>query len=226
MPEPDLASFDPYAQWLGIPPSEQPPDHYRLLGLARFETDPGRIAAAADARMALLRGVQTGPRGLIAQKIMNEVAAARVCLLSPERKSLYDQELWQRLAAQKTPAFAGELRPSGFAGAGLTAFGGAAQVSEPLSSASPTIQAPCPAAPINEPPAPGSPTAARLAEPAGDSLSAASPVSAADFPISSATSVVRSRRRRQGGGWVWVIATALAVAGLATLAYVLSQKAP
>ena len=24
--------FDPYHEWLGIPASEQPPDHYRLLG--------------------------------------------------------------------------------------------------------------------------------------------------------------------------------------------------
>lgn len=31
--------FDPYEQWLGIPPSEQPPDHYRFLGLSLFEAD-------------------------------------------------------------------------------------------------------------------------------------------------------------------------------------------
>ena len=30
-------SFDPYYQWLGIPPKDQPPDHYRLLALERFE---------------------------------------------------------------------------------------------------------------------------------------------------------------------------------------------
>ena len=24
--------FDPYHIWLGIPPEEQPPNHYRLLG--------------------------------------------------------------------------------------------------------------------------------------------------------------------------------------------------
>ena len=24
--------FDPYYTWLGIPPEEQPPDHYRLIG--------------------------------------------------------------------------------------------------------------------------------------------------------------------------------------------------
>jgi hypothetical protein len=25
--------FDPYHRWLGIPPQEQPPNHYRLLAL-------------------------------------------------------------------------------------------------------------------------------------------------------------------------------------------------
>ena len=29
--------FDPYYTWLGIPPQEQPPHFYRLLGLEVFE---------------------------------------------------------------------------------------------------------------------------------------------------------------------------------------------
>ena len=29
-------SFDPYESWLGIPPEDQPPNHYRLLGLKPF----------------------------------------------------------------------------------------------------------------------------------------------------------------------------------------------
>ena len=32
-------SFDPYRRWLGIPPSEQPPNCYRLLGIALLEED-------------------------------------------------------------------------------------------------------------------------------------------------------------------------------------------
>ncbi len=30
-------NFDPYHKWLGIPPDEQPANHYRLLGLELFE---------------------------------------------------------------------------------------------------------------------------------------------------------------------------------------------
>ena len=40
--------FDPYHRWLGIRPEEQPADHYRLLGLARFEDDVEVIRDAAE----------------------------------------------------------------------------------------------------------------------------------------------------------------------------------
>ena len=33
-------AFDPYFQWLGIRPADQPPDHYRLLSIPQFESDP------------------------------------------------------------------------------------------------------------------------------------------------------------------------------------------
>ena len=51
MPEP----FDPYHVWLGIPPEEQPPNHYRLLGLRPFETNADVISNALDQRRAFLR---------------------------------------------------------------------------------------------------------------------------------------------------------------------------
>jgi hypothetical protein len=40
--------FDPYYLWLGIPPVDQPPDHYRLLGVTQFESDADVIRNAAD----------------------------------------------------------------------------------------------------------------------------------------------------------------------------------
>ena len=36
-------SFDPYYKWLAIPPDEQPPSHYRLLGLRPLEGDPDEL---------------------------------------------------------------------------------------------------------------------------------------------------------------------------------------
>ena len=39
--------FDPYYTWLGIPPPQQPPHHYRLLGVELFEGSPDVIERAA-----------------------------------------------------------------------------------------------------------------------------------------------------------------------------------
>ena len=92
-------SFDPYYKWLGIPPQDQPPHHYRLLGLNLFESDPDVIDAAANQRMAFLQSCAHGPHIALTQKLLNEVAAARVCLLNPQSRAAYDQELRQRFQA-------------------------------------------------------------------------------------------------------------------------------
>lgn len=85
--------FDPYREWLGIAPEEHPLDHYRLLGIDRFENEPIIINRAADARMSEVRIHQTGPRGRHTQQLLNEIAAARVCLVDVESKQAYDSRL-------------------------------------------------------------------------------------------------------------------------------------
>ena len=80
--------FDPYHKWLGIPLRDQPPNHYRLLGIELFESDAEVISHAADQRMAHLRVFQTGQHGKISQRLLNEVAAVKLCLLNPARKRL------------------------------------------------------------------------------------------------------------------------------------------
>ena len=93
-------SFDPYRKWLAIAPDEQPPNHYRLLGVGLFEPDADVISNAADARMVHLKTFQGGRNTELSQKILNEVAAAKVCLLHPQRKADYDMQLRQRLTSQ------------------------------------------------------------------------------------------------------------------------------
>jgi len=80
----------PYHKWLGIPPEEQPPNHYRLLGVPQFESDADVIDGAAEQRTIYLRTFQTGPDAELAERLLNEVAAARVCLLDNKAKSNYD----------------------------------------------------------------------------------------------------------------------------------------
>lgn len=93
-------AFDPYHKWLGIAPSHQPPHYYLLLGIEPFEEDAEVIAAAADRQMAHVRTFQAGPHAAWCQRILNELAAARICLLDPERKRQYDAMLRDRLATE------------------------------------------------------------------------------------------------------------------------------
>ncbi len=86
-------SFDAYHKWLGIPPKHQPPDHYRLLGLSLYESDPDVIDTAANRAAMYLRNITDGPHVETSQRILNEIAAARRCLLNEVQKRAYDTEL-------------------------------------------------------------------------------------------------------------------------------------
>lgn len=86
-------AFDSYHIWLGIPPEDQPPNHYRLLGLMPFESNPDAIQNAADRQMIHLRTFQTGKHSEYSQRLLNEVAAAKICLLNGPKKSAYDAQL-------------------------------------------------------------------------------------------------------------------------------------
>lgn len=87
-------AFDPYRQLLGIHHPERPPNFYRLAGVEPFEADPITIAQAADRQMEQLRYHQSGPQAVDAQRILQEVIAAKLCLLDPQRKAEYD--VWLR----------------------------------------------------------------------------------------------------------------------------------
>jgi hypothetical protein len=89
--------FDPYYTWLGIPPSEQPANHYRLLGVQLFEPNRSVIENAADRQMKHLQSFKIGARAALSQKLLTEVAAARVQLLDASRRTAYDEQLRTRL---------------------------------------------------------------------------------------------------------------------------------
>lgn len=93
--------FDGFYTWLGIPPAEQPPHHYRLLGLQTFEANADVIENAADRQMRHVRSFQVGAHAADSQKILNQISAARGTLLDPAKKSQYDRELQARLPQNK-----------------------------------------------------------------------------------------------------------------------------
>lgn len=104
-------SFNAYHVWLGIPSSEQPPDHYRLLGITEFETDLDVIDHAADRQMAHVRTFQSGRNGAVSQQILNELASARLCLLNSQRKADYDKQLRARRTSKIAAMPVGKALP-------------------------------------------------------------------------------------------------------------------
>jgi hypothetical protein len=95
-------SFDPYIQWLGIRDPQRPPNHYRLLGVDLYESDPDVLTNAADRQMAHVRNFQAGRHSAVSQKLLNELAAAKICLLNAQRRVDYDAKLRADLAAVPT----------------------------------------------------------------------------------------------------------------------------
>lgn len=95
--------FDPYYKWLGIPPRDQPPHHYRLLGIELFESDRDVIDAAANRVMAYLKDLAAGDEAEYSQSLLNEVSRARICLLNKEKKTAYDKDLRADLKSKGIP---------------------------------------------------------------------------------------------------------------------------
>lgn len=91
-------TFDPYYLWLAIPPVEQPPNHYRLIGVKTLEANLDAISHACDQRMAHLRTFQCGKHAAASQKLLNEISATSVVLLNADKKSVYDEQLRRQLA--------------------------------------------------------------------------------------------------------------------------------
>ena len=110
-----MADFNPYHKWLGIPPDQQPASHYRLLGIEEFEFDADVIDAAAEQRTVFLRTFQTGPNAELAERLLNEISAARVCLLDGKSKARYDQRLKEKQqpnpVATQLPKVASDAAP-------------------------------------------------------------------------------------------------------------------
>jgi len=98
-----MKTVDPYYEWLGIPPKDQPPNHYRLLGLELFEENRSVIDAAANRQMSFIKEYQAGADSELSQKLLNELSAARLCLLSASAKAAYDTQLRAQLKPQAGP---------------------------------------------------------------------------------------------------------------------------
>jgi len=141
-------SFDPYFEWLGVRGDGSLPDHYRLLGLDSFESDPGLIGRAADAALARVRRIRPGAHLAQWSSLLDQLVAAKACLLSSESKATYDTDL-----RNPTPVFRDcpDFRVSENGTAPFDARSPSFPSAEPAPMAS-TIPAPAPEpAPVEEP---------------------------------------------------------------------------
>lgn len=93
-------AFDPYQRWLGISPEEQPPNHYRLLGIQLFENDAEVICAAANRQIAHVAQCGKDQPCHDGSAVLDELLSAQNCLLAADKKAAYDAQLWVALTAR------------------------------------------------------------------------------------------------------------------------------
>jgi hypothetical protein len=89
------------------------------LAIEMFESDADVIANAADRQMAHLRTFQAGAYRELSQRLLNEVAAARLCLLAVDKKAAYDGRLRASLpsTSDTRPISAGKVTASAYTAA-------------------------------------------------------------------------------------------------------------
>ena len=88
-----MPDFNAYSEWLDIPADKPSPNHYELLGVMQFESDLAAIGSALADRQAILQSVADGPHSECAEQLLTELDAAVECLLDPDAKTAYDQQL-------------------------------------------------------------------------------------------------------------------------------------
>src|SRR5262245_46518300 len=93
--------FDPYHRWLSIPRAEQPPTHYRLLGLRPLESNFAVIRSATEQQINHVRLFLEKPLQSFATNLIRELELAGKCLMDAEAKAAYDAWLEQLAAAPR-----------------------------------------------------------------------------------------------------------------------------
>ena len=99
------------SRWFELACSQRPLNHYQLLGLELFESRPEVIEAAATRITLFLQNLAAGPARDQADQLLQDVAAAQLCLLGPAKKAAYDAQLRAELVGGD--ATAGPARRSG-----------------------------------------------------------------------------------------------------------------
>ena len=125
--------FDAYHKWLI--PRTICRRTIATAALASFRERPGyRSQAAADRQMAHVQTYKTGPHSELSQRLLNEISAAKLCLLRPQKKTAYDEQLRQQLGVSPASTPPGGYAPAGMPPTGIPSTG-APRMSNPAAYA-------------------------------------------------------------------------------------------
>ncbi|HET6881866.1 MAG TPA: hypothetical protein VFI31_17000 [Pirellulales bacterium] len=105
-------AFNPYREWLGIAAHSDSPSYYELLGLRPLENDATKVEPAYQRQAAKLAGHLSGGQADVAQRLMGELAEARITLMTPTAKRAYDSALAGAVQAAGQKASAQAAMPS------------------------------------------------------------------------------------------------------------------
>lgn len=89
-----INEINPYTDWLGLA-NASPPNHYELLGIIPFESSRLVIEKGAKTQAAAVKPFLESEHQAIANRILNEILLAKLCLLEPNKKAVYDRKLQQ-----------------------------------------------------------------------------------------------------------------------------------
>ena len=103
---PTIPDFDPYHKWLGISPDEQPPNHYRLLGISEFEANANLIEEAYDKAMLIVKQEEHGEHLGYVEPVAADLFRAKECLINSDDKGEYDAALREKSTPQSHKAAA------------------------------------------------------------------------------------------------------------------------
>lgn len=94
---------NPYHFFLQIDADTAEPDHYELLGIPQFTSDPAVIRKAAVLRNSTLRKWDNTEYHTWANQLLDEIVQALTVLESPSEKAEYDRQLKLRLEGAAFP---------------------------------------------------------------------------------------------------------------------------
>ena len=84
-------AFNPYREWLGLEMAR--PNYYELLSVPLFEPDIEVVVLAADRAATRVRSFRPGANAAAWSHLLDEIHAAKECLLSDNEKVDYDRKL-------------------------------------------------------------------------------------------------------------------------------------